>query len=482
MALPEVFRAFVEESPVSVMFRGTLERVLDAERLDRLFAGSAERQCCGELAFSTCAELLALVVTQSRPSVHAAYRAQREKVAVSVQSLYNKLAGIEPAVSEALVRDIAQDLAAIVHEFGAELAGPLPGFPVRIVDGNYLAGTQHRLKELRRVGDAALPGHTLAVLNPHLELIEGVVACEDGHANQKPLLPRVLDLVQSGQCWIADREFSTLAFLFGVQQRGAYFVVRQHAVLKGELLGERTALGPSETGMVHEQKLRLSQAGETLVVRRITVELNQPTRNKDTELHLLTNLPSAVKGQAIAHGYHGRWSIETAFAKLTTALRCELNTLGYPDAALFGFCLAVVMYNAVSTVMMAIRAAHPKLLEDSKRQTSASAACQKPARRAAEKGAPRLSFYYLADEIAGVWRGMAIAIPASHWQAAFAQQTPPQLAKLLLWLARKTHVDRFLTNPYRPQKRRKRRLMTTTGGHVSTYRLLQTRKPKSNPR
>jgi IS4 transposase len=443
--------------------------------------GAAERQCCGELAFSTCAELLALVVSQSRPSVHAAYRAQREKVAVSVQSLYNKLAGIEPAVSEALVQEIAKDLAAIIHELGAELAGPLPGFPVRIVDGNYLAGTQHRLKELRRVGDAALPGHTLAVLNPHLELIEGVVACEDGHANQKPLLPRVLDLVQSGQCWIADREFSTLAFLFGVQQRGAYFVVRQHAVLKGELLGERTALGPSETGMVYEQQLRLSQAGETLVVRRITVELNQPTRNKDTELHLLTNLPSAVKGQTIAHGYHGRWSIETAFAKLTTALRCELNTLGYPDAALFGFCLAVVMYNAVSTVMMAIRAAHPELL-DSKRQRPASAGRQKPARGAAEKERPRLSFYYLADEIAGVWRGMAIAIPASRWHAAFANKTPSQLAKLLLWLARKTHVDRFLTNPYRPQKRRKRRLMTTTGGHVSTYRLLQTRKPKSNLR
>jgi hypothetical protein len=482
MVLPEVFRAFVEESPVSVMFRGTLERVLDAERLDRLFAGAAERQCCGDLAFSTCAELLALVVTQSRPSVHAAYRAQREKIAVSVQSLYNKLAGIEPAVSEALVRETAQDLAAIVYELGAELAGPVPGFQVRIVDGNYLAGTQHRLKELRRLGDAALPGHTLAVLNPHRELIEGVVACEDGHANQKPLLPRVLDLVEGGQCWIADREFSTLDFLFGVQKRGAYFVIRQHAALKGELIGKRKSLGSSETGMVYEQTLRLSQGDESLVVRRITVELNQPTRNKDTELHLLTNLPSNVEGQTIAHGYHGRWSIETAFAKLTTALRCELNTLGYPDAALFGFCLAVVMYNAVSTVMAAIRAAHPKLLQDSKRQASANAARQKAARRPAEKGRPRLSFYYLADEITGVWRGMAIAIPASRWQATFANKTPSQLAKLLLWLARKTHVDRFLTNPYRSQQRRKRRSITTTGGHVSTYRLLQTRKPKSHPR
>src|SRR5687768_3178063 len=116
MVLPDVFRAFVEESPVSVMFRGTLERVLAAERLDVLFGDSAQRQCCGELAFSTCAELLALVVTQSQPSVHAAYRAQREKVAVSVQSIYNKLAGIEPKVSEALVRHTAQDLARLPRD------------------------------------------------------------------------------------------------------------------------------------------------------------------------------------------------------------------------------------------------------------------------------------------------------------------------------------------------------------------------------
>ena len=474
MVLPDVFRAFVEESPVSVMFRGTLERVLAAERLDVLFGGSAQRQCCGELAFSTCAELLALVVTQSQPSVHAAYRAQREKVAVSVQSIYNKLAGIEPKVSEALVRHTAQDLAAVVQGLGAELVGPLPGFEVRIVDGNYLAGTQHRLKELRRLGDAALPGHTLAVLNPHLELIEGVIACEDGHANQKPLLPRVVDLVKSGQCWIADRDFSTLAFLFGVHKRRAYFIVRQHAVLKGELLDERICLGPSATGVVYEQSLRLSQEDESFIVRRITVELNQPTRNKDRQLHLLTNLPSSVTGQAIAGGYHGRWNIEAAFARLTTALRCELNTLGYPDAALFGFCLAVVMYNAVSTVMAAIRAAHPKLLESSKPPSATGPD------RPAGKEQLRLSFYYLADEIAGVWRGMAIAIPAHHWFPAFADQTPSQLAKLLLWLARKTHVDRFLTNPYRPQQRRKQRFMSTIRRHVSTYRLLQTRKPNSS--
>src|SRR5688500_20140007 len=104
MVLPDVFRAFVEESPVSVMFRGTLERVLAAARLDVLFGDSAQRQCCGDLAISDCAELLALVVTLSQPAGHAAYRAPREKVAVPVPSLYNTLAGVAPQAADAWVR------------------------------------------------------------------------------------------------------------------------------------------------------------------------------------------------------------------------------------------------------------------------------------------------------------------------------------------------------------------------------------------
>jgi hypothetical protein len=37
MFFDEVFRPFIEESAVSVMFRGTLENVFTSSRLDRLF-------------------------------------------------------------------------------------------------------------------------------------------------------------------------------------------------------------------------------------------------------------------------------------------------------------------------------------------------------------------------------------------------------------------------------------------------------------
>ena len=45
-----------------------------------------------------------------------------------------------------------------------------------------------------------------------------------------------------------------------------------------------------------------------------------------------------------------RWTLEQAFNELTTHLRCELNTLGYPKAALFAFCVALMAYSVLAVV------------------------------------------------------------------------------------------------------------------------------------
>ena len=57
--------------------------------------------------------------------------------------------------------------------------------------------------------------------------------------------------------------------------------------------------------------------------------------------------------------YRTRWGIETAFQKLEKYLNSEIETLGYPQAALFGFCLGLVAFNLYAVVMAALRAAHP---------------------------------------------------------------------------------------------------------------------------
>jgi IS4 transposase len=60
----------------------------------------------------------------------------------------------------------------------------------------------------------------------------------------------------------------------------------------------------------------------------------------------------------VAELYRGRWTIETAFQELARDLNSEINALGYPKAALFGFCVALVLYNAVALMRAALRGVH----------------------------------------------------------------------------------------------------------------------------
>jgi len=148
--------------------------------------------------------------------------------------------------------------------------------------------------------------------------------------------------------------------MFGVARRGAAFLVRQHGQLQGQLLGERRRAGVTRSGTVYEQAMQVRDPAteETMRVRRITIKLKVATRDGETELHILSNVPSG-RGTAaqLARVYGKRWSIETAFFEITTTLACESNTLGYPKAALFPFCLALLAYNAVSLIKAALRSA-----------------------------------------------------------------------------------------------------------------------------
>src|SRR5215210_1206258 len=134
----EVFGAFIDGSPVSIMFRATLERVLSAPKMDAIFSQAATRQKTGELLFSSCVDLMALVVAKVRKSVHAAYRAQADRMQVSVRSIYNKLAGIEPQVCERMVAATSDEMLALLPQMGVRPQAPITGYDVRVVDGNYL--------------------------------------------------------------------------------------------------------------------------------------------------------------------------------------------------------------------------------------------------------------------------------------------------------------------------------------------------------
>ena len=174
----------------------------------------------------------------------------------------------------------AERLSPVITTMNGGTTPLLPGYRIKILDGNHLPGSEHRIKELRTMGAAALPGHTLVVLDPQLMLVIDAFPCEDGHVQERSLLGQVEATVQPKDLWIDDRNFCTTGFLFGIARREGFFLVRQHAAtLTYTLVGKRKDRGRVETGRVFEQTLRATNdAGEVLFLRRVTVVLDKPTR------------------------------------------------------------------------------------------------------------------------------------------------------------------------------------------------------------
>ena len=456
--LDQAFEQFSKKKPVSVMVRATIENVLSAERLDTLFATYAEIQYPGELMFSTVADLMGQVVLRTQPSINAAYLQEKDEIGVTVKSVYNKLSGIEPAVMRQMVRQTAARMRAIIKQCGGEKPPQVAGYRLKIVDGNHLHRTDRRLGELRELNIAPLPGKCLVVLEPQVELVTDVFPCEDGHAQERSLIPQMLETVEARDLWLADRNFCTIGCLLGISRRKACFVIRQHAGMPFELRGRRKYMGESETGKVYQQAMQVTdpETGEIFNFRRVTVILNQPTRDEDQEIHLVTNLLQKVTAIEIAQLYRERWQIETAFQKMAESLDGEIKTLGFPKAALFGFCIALVTLNLLSVVRGAVAGVH------------------------GHEAADALSTYYLCNEVSSTSEGMSAILEPEFWQERYGSLTPSQIAAELRRLVHNLDLTKYAKGKWKP-KSKKAPLNKKNRGHKSTFRILQAAKVKKKP-
>ena len=429
--LSAVFDRFVERSPISVMVRASLERVLGPAQLDWWYQCTAKQQYTRELLFSSVYDMMNQVVFCVQPSVRAAYQAQQDDVGTSLVSVYNKLKGLETQTSAELVRYSAREFAPLIEHMGGERAPWLQGYRVKIVDGNCIEASEHRIKALRQAKGRALPGKSLVVYEPTQGLVTDVFPCEDGHAQERSLFGSLLKTVKPRDLWIEDRNFCTRDFLCEVDNRGAFFATRQHLGLAFEILSPLRSCGRTPTGQVAQQRVSVvDKHGHQHVFRRLRIKLNQATRDGATIIHILTNLPRQVSAKRVAQLYLGRWKFETAFQHLEAYFHSEINTLGYPKAALFGFCLALVAYNLLAVVLAALRGVHGEETVDEE-----------------------VSLYYVANEIATTYHGMMIAIPEPEWDV-FYSMSPADLAAILLELAQKVRLQAIRKSPRRPKKPR----------------------------
>ena len=456
--LNPVLSRFAERTPLPVLARAVLERCLNPPELDAWFKQVAEAQYTRQLLFSTLFELMSQVVLRQQPSVHAAYRAAVGEIGVSVTSVYNKLNRLEVGTSAALVAYSGAQAAALIAELGGARPPLLAGVRVKVLDGNALAGREHRLPETRGQTAAPLPGKALAVFDPALDLITALYPCEDAYTQERALLAAVLTGVKAGEPWIADRNFCTADFLTGLVERGAHALIREHAGLRHTPLEPMRDCGRTATGTVAEQWVRPGppdQPGPR--PRRIRIRLDRPTRNGEDTRSLLSSVPPELADAlTLAALYRERWTLEKAFLHLTLELRCEVDTLAYPPAALFALACAVVAFNGLGVVKAALRAAH--------------------GRDAAEQ----VSGYYLAIELGNVAESLDAVLDAQDW-AVF--QTVP-LATFAIWLqqqAARVDLRRYRKSQRGPKKTAPKRVHDPKRPHVSVARLLAQRGQVASP-
>jgi hypothetical protein len=442
------FTKAMQQRPVAVMSRAVVERFFEPSRLDELFEQTARKQYKRKLLFSSVVELMYSVVLAAEPTVYSAYRKRQSSLPVSDDSIYNKLNGMELGVMQALVRDAAARAAEAIDELGQRKPSWLPGCRVRILDGNAPSATEHRLEVLRDTWAAPLPGKILAVMDPEIDCACDVFLTPDGHAQERSLLGEVLETVKENDLWIADRNFCTQPFLFGIAAKSAFFVLRQHGSIVGKLKGERRFVGDSKTGKVYEQAIELTVNGQTQTFRRITIELNTPTRDGDWTLHVLSNLAPSVSALLIAELYSRRWSIETLFYEVTQTLQCELKTMGYPPAALFAFCLALVAASGVAVLKAALRATH------------------------GEQAASEMSPYYMALEMKQMSEGLSVLVEPKEW-TPFRTMTLAEFASKLKELAGHMRLAYYRKSKRGPKKPPAERTPYKNGGHLSTYKALR---------
>jgi hypothetical protein len=173
---------------------------------------------------------------------------------------------------------------------------------------------------------------------------------------------------------------------------------------------------------------------------------------------VLSNLPPEVSAaQVMDPVYRRRWSIELAFGELERELNSEISTLGYPQAALFAFCLALAAYNALQVVKASLGAVHGRQQVEEK-----------------------VSGYYLGTEIASTYAGMMLAIEPKQWRI-FADMKPAPFAKILNHLAGSARLERYRKHPRGPKKKRPAQTSGKRNHHIATARLLARRKAGKSP-
>lgn len=442
----KILDRFVNKAPFAVMTRMLAQDFIGSE-LNRIFDANREIQYDYIASFQAVAATVADVALNFSDNFNQAYKEHKAELDVSRQSFYAKTRGVESAVSEAIVSHSAQRAIQMQEALNFLPWEHLHGYRCLSIDGNVLAKSDKRLKVLQDVKGAPLPGKVVARFDLQRQLFDRTYVLLDGHAQESTCCDRIVDDLEPKDVVLADRHYCIVAFLIKIAQARGFFVIRQHGRLIGVLLEKRQYIGRISTGEVYEQTMKLSKADDAMIVRRITIKLDKPTRDGDKEIHILSNLPSKVSATHVAELYRHRWEEETAFNVLQMTLTCEHPGVGHPQAAAFLFCMSVLAFNLRQTIFAALYATHDQEEVD------------------------EISHFHVSKNVSDKTEGMLIAINEDEW-TQLIPTTIKGLVSLLIKIACKIDLIDYRKSRRGPKKKKPHRSRNVPSRHVSTAKLL----------
>lgn len=448
----QLIEKFMKTCPFAVLTQAAIRATMGNE-LDEVFHSERSQQYEGEALFSDVALTVADIALGFAENPNQAYKTQKENLGVSLTSFYNKINATETAISEGVVRRSGQRAVEMMDELECPPWEIVPGYRVFALDGNHLPETDKRLEVLRDAYDAPLPGTVIARFDLQRQLFDRAYLLEDAHAQECSVKHRILADLEPNDLIVADRHYCVLDLLTGIDEAGGAFAIRQHGRFQGVLVGKRRRIGRISTGVVYEQEIRTSDRDDAFSMRRITLELDQPTRDGDTVIHILTNLPARIAATLVAVVYGLRWEEEIGFFYLTTTLTCELVSLAQPRAALLLFCMAMLAFNIRQVMFAALYAAHD------------------------EEEVNEVSHFHVSVEVARFTDGMLAVIDEEIWEE-WLPTNLTDVASLLRDIASTIDLRDYKKNRRGPKKNKESPERTRPKTHLSTAKALAAAKQR----
>lgn len=443
---------FSQQAPAATLFVGLISKVLSDEALDGIFRSHSEQQVESPVLFSYLVRMLAPVVLSKERSVNLSHRDLG--LTVSRQAIYDKLKGVEVQVSNALVHTTSADFKQICDAAGLKHKDIIPGYHTYILDGKTFNATEHRLQESRADARCPMPGRCVSLFDTRYQLFVEIEGDQNAFRCERKIFQQMLPRVEKHAIYVADRNFCDSSLIEGLINAQAYFITRLHGVspARRELSTPKKKLPSRRAISEREIEVQLPDKGWTKV-RLITVQLSKKTRNGDSVLQIVTNLPGSVDCHAVANAYRNRWTIENAFGYISTCFNAEIRSLCYPAAALLCFSISLLLFNVVNTIM--------RLMSHSIKQP---------------KSGPTIEFshYYIAAEISNCYAGLRIAVEDEQWQPIL-NLSLKEFATWLKQVAKYARPEKYKKNRRGPKKPPPKRKFNGAR-HVATQKLIESRK------